>query len=120
MTSLENAMTSPKPADRRPLLSDFSSDPEMCELVDLFVNDMPQRVTALQASWDAGNARDVQRMAHQIRGAAGGYGFPSVSRHAAQLEDAIKAMDASTSASLAGLQRQFDDLISLLQRVSVK
>jgi HPt (histidine-containing phosphotransfer) domain-containing protein len=120
MTSLEDAMTAPQPANRRPLLSEFSSDPDMRELVELFVTDMPARVTALQASWEAGNARDVQRMAHQIRGAAGGYGFPSVSSHAAKLEDAIRAMDDSTAASLARLQKQFDDLITIMQRASAK
>ena len=62
-----------------PLYSQFAEDPDLAELVDVFVEEMPRRVATLldrleQADWDS-----LGRAAHQLKGAAGSYGFGEIS-----------------------------------------
>jgi HPt (histidine-containing phosphotransfer) domain-containing protein len=75
------------------LYSSFGGDPDLREIVDLFVAEMPQRVVALLShlrtrDWDA-----LRRTAHQIKGSAGSYGFPAISPAAGVLEDALRMQE---------------------------
>ena len=74
-----------------PVYSTLGSDPDLGELVEMFVDEMPQRVEKLtelleDAEWDK-----LRRGAHQLKGAAGSYGFLEISPLAATLEDKILA-----------------------------
>ena len=70
------------------LYSDFADDPDMAELIDLFLDDLPNRVTSLRAALAAGDMAGLRRFAHQLKGAAGGYGYPTLGEAAAALEHA--------------------------------
>lgn len=104
----------------KPLLSEFAGDPDMRELIELFVSEMPERVASLEALWRERQLEPLCRLAHQLRGAGGGYGFPPVSSAAGTLEEAIKSVmtAASPSTSLATVQQQVEELISICRRVS--
>lgn len=99
-----------------PLKSDFASDPEMMELVREFVHELPERITTLQSAWREANAELVAQVAHQLRGASAGYGFAPVGEAAAKLESAIKSVDDD----LAGVKREFDELLSLCNRATLQ
>lgn len=71
--------------------SEYAGDPDMAELVQLFVAELPRRVAAMEAALRAGEASVLTRLAHQMKGAAGGYGFPSISEVAARVETAVKS-----------------------------
>ena len=73
-----------------PLHSTLGNDPDLAEIVALFVDEMPDRVSALSAYLADGNWEDLRRAAHQLKGSAGSYGFESVSPVAARVEDAIR------------------------------
>ncbi len=75
---------------RAPILSEFSDEPEMLELIEQFVAEMPARVKALRAAWTAREMNAVRRTAHQLKGAAGGYGFSIIGDTAAELEDRLQ------------------------------
>jgi HPt (histidine-containing phosphotransfer) domain-containing protein len=73
--------------------SPLAADPDLCDLVESFVGEVGKRVAALEectAQRDWGN---VSRLAHQIKGAAGSYGFHDVTPFARQLEQAAKGTD---------------------------
>ena len=72
-----------------PLFSEFASDPDMIEIVDRFVAGLPDRMGALRAALAAGDATDARRLAHQLKGAAGGYGFGPITAAAGDLELAL-------------------------------
>ena len=72
-----------------PLYSSFGGDPDLGELVDLFVSNIPQRIDQLLADVAGGNWSEVQRTAHQLKGAAGSYGFPQITFAAAALETSL-------------------------------
>ena len=60
------------------IVSQYATDPEMAELVELFITELPARVNALRSAWQAGQVSDVERMAHQLKGSSAGYGFPAI------------------------------------------
>lgn len=76
-----------------PLVSEFADDADMLELVEMFVSELPERVSALQNALKAQDIANLARTAHQLKGAAGGYGFPTITDAAAELEKCAKAAD---------------------------
>jgi CheY-like chemotaxis protein len=75
-----------KAAETPPLVSVFADDPDMAAIVTRFVGGLPDRVAAMRAEATAGNHPALRRLAHQLKGAAGGYGFPAITAAAAALE----------------------------------
>ena len=95
----------PIPNPSGPLLSDFADDPDMAELVREFVGNLPTRVEAIREFLATSDLAALSTLAHQLKGAAGGYGFPTLSECAGQLEHTAK-----TAEDLASLSEQFQDL----------
>ncbi len=98
-------------APEEALHSLYSDDPDMVELVDGFVAGMPERLDAFTRAWDLGDREQLCRLAHQLKGAAGGYGFPQIGEAASALESAARASapappDRSTVDSLLALGRR--------------
>lgn len=97
-----------------PLTSKFADDPDMTDLIEMFVNDLPQQIESLRTSFEQRHFQDLQVIAHQIKGAGGGYGYPSLTNAASSLEDSIKQ-----DARLENVQRALNDLIQLCQRAQL-
>ncbi len=72
-----------------PLYSDLGSDPDLAELVEMFVEELPDRVALVLDQLDASDWEGLRRTAHQLRGAAGSYGFSPISASAGRLEQAL-------------------------------
>ncbi len=72
------------------LFSSLASDPDMGELVDLFVSELPDRVGSLQAALDRADFETLGRCAHQLKGAAGSYGFDALTPALKQLEQRVR------------------------------
>jgi histidine phosphotransfer protein HptB len=70
--------------------SSLASDPELGEIVDMFVEEMPARVTALLDHFNRQDWDGLRRSAHQLKGAAGSYGFAAISPCAGKLESVIR------------------------------
>jgi len=101
------------------LTSEFANDPDMSELVRLFVEEMPERIDAMLQSLERGAAGDLRRLAHQMKGACGGYGFPRVGQAAGRLENSLAAFGQSVElGDLEGLREQVEELIGLCRRVT--
>lgn len=95
-----------------PLRSDLAGDPDMAELIGMFVHDLPDRVQAISAALTQGNVRDLQRLAHQLRGCGGSYGFPIIGQVAGRVEDALLSQ-ATPEAALHDARRVIDELLDL-------
>lgn len=112
--------TSPPPsAPSLPLRSAFADDADMREVVEMFVGEMPGKVASLSQLWNEQRLDDLRRLAHQLKGAGGGYGFPAVGDAAGNLEASINAMAHGSSAKVDQLRCQFDDLLRLCRAVSL-
>ncbi|MEM1186187.1 MAG: Hpt domain-containing protein [Planctomycetota bacterium] len=97
-----------------PVRSVFADDPEMVELVELFVSELPDRVRAISDAAREGRAGDLRDLAHQLKGAAGGYGFGIVSEAAAEVEAPLR----SGGVDLNSVRSKVDDLVDLCSRVT--
>ncbi len=69
-----------------PLVSALMVDPSMSDLVTQFVSRLPSRVEAMEAAMEAGDHAMLASLAHQMKGAAGSYGFPAMTESARDLE----------------------------------
>ena len=94
------------------LRSQYAGDPAMAELLDEFVNELPLRVRQMQELLETKNAAELRRTVHQLKGAGGGYGYPDITRLAADTERAIDG-----AAALDAIAAQVHELIQLMERV---
>lgn len=106
-------MSEPRDAEP-PLHSHFANDPDMAELVQLFVDEMEARVGALRDALTVGDGDRLRAMLRRLMGAASGYGFPEISDHAARVEESALAGEAQAS----GLTEQIEELIELCRRAT--
>ena len=67
-----------------------SDDPELAELVRLFVADLGRDVDRMTKALEANDLKKLAFLAHQLKGSAGSYGFPELTRQAARLESCAK------------------------------
>ena len=73
-----------------PMYSTLGGDPDLSDLVTLFVEEMPDRVANILDLLEHYEWEELRRAAHQIKGAAGSYGFGAISPCAGKLEFAIR------------------------------
>jgi histidine phosphotransfer protein HptB len=71
------------------IYSRLAGDPDLGEIVELFVAEMPERVAKLLDELQAHDWEKLRRTAHQLKGAAGSYGFDTISPSAGKVESAI-------------------------------
>lgn len=101
----------------RPLISQYASDPEMADLVELFVGELPERIRALESAWQDQRVEAVTRIAHQLKGSGAGYGFPLIGDAAANLESKLRHQALSDAeAALAKASEDFRALVDLCAR----
>jgi HPt (histidine-containing phosphotransfer) domain-containing protein len=94
------------------IYSTFGSDPDLAELVELFVAEMPERIERLLALYDDGNLPELRRTAHHLKGASGSYGFQPLSPAASRLESTVKADRPDDQ-----IKADLDALVDLCKRV---
>ena len=72
------------------IYSQLANDLDLRDIVEMFVHEMPERMAALTEYLEAGDMEGLRRVAHQLKGAAGSYGFEPISPCAGRLERAIR------------------------------
>lgn len=72
------------------LYSSMCDDADMVELIEMFVQEVPDRLAQLEQCLDQANWSELARFAHQLKGAGGSYGFPQLTPVAARLEQLAK------------------------------
>jgi signal transduction histidine kinase/CheY-like chemotaxis protein len=72
------------------LVSTLAGDEEMVDIIRDYVRELPQRSSAIMRASQASDTETLRRLAHQLRGSAGGYGFPRITEAAMVLEEGIK------------------------------
>jgi len=94
-----------------PIYSTLASDPDLREIIRLFVEEMPERIRTLETKLTTEHWSELAQTAHQLKGAAGSHGFMELSTAAATLDATIKANAdkekiAATTASLVTFCRR--------------
>lgn len=70
--------------------SPLALEPDLAELVEIFVADLPARLAEIRHFVQFADWAEARRLAHQLKGAGGSYGFPHLSAAALALEQAVK------------------------------
>ena len=96
-----------------PIVSRFADDPRMAEAIGRFVTRLSERVGALLDAVQQGDRERLIREAHQIKGAAGGYGFDSLTDAARALEARLRDVDAAELAL-----DDIEELVDLCRRAT--
>jgi len=76
----------PTSACKPSIRSSFSDDEDMFELIEMFVEDAPDKIQRLQYAIDTQDIEAVRVFAHQLKGSAASYGFEALTDLARQLE----------------------------------
>ncbi len=93
------------------LQSRYVDDPEMGELIAEFVSRLPDAVREMRELAETNDAAGLRRKVHQMRGAAGSYGYPQITDVASVVESALAKGPAVPLAKL------ITELLELIQRV---
>jgi CheY-like chemotaxis protein len=93
------------------LVSKLADDADMVELVEMFIDELPDKLAAIKTALARQDFDDLARVAHQLKGSAGGYGFPAITEVAKEIE-----YTAKVGRHLETLNAQVKELASLCGR----
>lgn len=79
------------PVSYRVLKSEYGDDELMAPLVKKFVSNLNPKIEQLNECLISNRLDDLAKLAHQLKGSGGGYGFPSISEAAKHVETQAKA-----------------------------
>ena len=85
------------PPSDQAIRSAFGDDPDMAGIIAEFVNQLPQRQSEMRQAASNNQWDVLRRLAHQIKGAGGSYGFACLTDAARNLEADAKALDAEAA-----------------------
>lgn len=94
------------------LRSVLADDPDLAEILPIFVAELPQQVGRLRRLLEQRDVQELRRLIHQIKGCGGGYGFQPITELAGAAERQILADEAIEQ--VAG---QVEALVQLMRRV---
>ena len=94
------------------IYSTFGVDPDLGELVEMFVDEMPDRIATLEQAFASGDLESVRRAAHQMKGAAGSYGFDQLTPYSASLEESVRDGEPEEK-----IEKLLGDLIGMCKKV---
>lgn len=101
-------------SDTQPITSLLvQDDPSFADLVEDFVEGLQERVEAMRVAADKNDCESLGSLAHQLRGAGGGHGYPVLTEKAGILETSAK------NASIDECRQQVDELVAICKRVVV-
>ena len=98
--------------EAEPIYSSLGADPDLGEIVVMFVDEMADRRANLIAQMEAKNWEELRRAAHQLKGAAGSYGYDKISPSAAKLEAAVREAEPEQQ-----IRAALDELLDLCSRI---
>jgi CheY-like chemotaxis protein/GGDEF domain-containing protein len=101
------------PVDTGPKLrSGLASNDKFKGVLDRFVARLPERIDEMQRLLAEEDLENLGRAVHQLKGAAGGYGFPEITFAAGEAMDRIRQ-----HATVAEVSSQVDAMIGLIRQV---
>jgi HPt (histidine-containing phosphotransfer) domain-containing protein len=90
----------------------------LIEVLKLFLEEVPPRITRLRNAWAAGNIEELHRAAHSLKGSAGNIGARRLYDVCSQLDEKGKAGDrAAIPALVEALGVEFAKVETEIRRV---
>jgi len=98
--------------EKTPLYSTLGGDPDLAELVEMYVDEMPDRIAALEQAFFSDDQELLLRAAHQMKGAGESYGFKQLTPLAAALEYSVRDGEEE-----AAIRNSLEELVDVCRRV---
>src|SRR5262245_9505537 len=96
-----------------PVRSDFAADPAYRDILVLFADALPERRKSMIEAFRSGNLNELRTLAHQLKGAGGGFGFLGLTELAADLELACREGPLERTAEA------LDRVLTYLTRIAI-
>lgn len=107
-------MSDENPPPQDPISSDLvKEDPSYADIVVQFVEGLSERLSAMESALTGSDFDALRVAAHQLKGSGGGYGYPVLTQHAAELEQRAR------QASLDQCAKELEELKQLCARIVV-
>ena len=103
------------PVAESAIYSTFGNDPDLANIIEIFVDELPERASKIEACFQREDWDGVRQVAHQLKGAAGSYGFQSITDMAARIESAIRNNESQTN-----IRNSLEELGNLCRRARVR
>ena len=103
------------PVAESAIYSTIGSDPDLADIIAIFVDELPDRASKIEACFQRDDWDGLRQVAHQLKGAAGSYGFQPITELAARLESAVR-----NNESQANIRDRLKALGSLCRRARVR
>jgi len=97
---------------KSPIVSSLADDPDLVDLVEMFVDQLPERLSAMHRAFEQSDLRRLRQLAHQLKGSGGSYGFAVLTFAAAELEEGCKAQALDR---IGDALRELSDLVPRLK-----
>ncbi len=94
----------------QPLGSETLDDGTMSELLDAFIKELSHRAGKITDARQSGDFEALKHFSHQLKGAAGVYGFPQIAQAANRVYQCVE--DGSDAGQL---QSAVDELVKLCE-----
>ncbi len=98
--------------DDSPIVSELADDPDLREVAEVFVQDLPCQLQKIGEAVDSADLDQLKYLIHTIKGAGGSSGFPVIMAKAAETEQFI------LTGELDSLKTAIDELTQLCQRAT--
>jgi CheY-like chemotaxis protein len=100
----------------RDLRMEGEPDP-IAELVELFLQDTPARLSRVEVAFQSGNFSELESAAHSLKGSAGNLGATRLASLCAELVQAARQRRTPEAALVQKLRSEFERVIPLLHQV---
>jgi response regulator RpfG family c-di-GMP phosphodiesterase len=95
------------------ICSTFRDDPEMADILADFVGQIPNRLAEMGRATEVGQWDLLTRLAHQMKGAGGSYGYACMSDAAREIESRAREKDVElVRLALAGLAKLSEGILA--------
>ncbi len=102
-----------KQGELEAICSEYANDEDLVVLIDEFAAGLGEDIASMRTVLEGGDYDGLRRLAHQMKGAGGSYGYPMLTETAKVLEEAAKEEDVKTGTTA------LDELEALCQAVNL-
>ena len=89
----------------------------LTEILTVFLNEVPRRIDRLKAAWREGNAAEVQRAAHSLKGSSGNIGADALFDVCRQIDERAKGGDLRLEELITALDFEYAEVEAEIQRL---
>ena len=107
----------PAVVDRLRQLTPPGEPDVLAEIFTVFLEEVPRRIERLKAAWWEGNAAEVQRAAHSLKGSSGNIGADALFEVCRQIDDRAKTGALHIDQLIAALDREYLNVEAEIQRL---